>query len=63
MTSPKDIAGPISKALDVLRVEGHWDISLSDLAAVANLSEARFKVRFKTEVGIPPGEYRHPPAH
>lgn len=53
----KDIAGPISKALDVLRVEGHWDISLADLAEVANLSEARFKVRFKTEVGIPPGEY------
>jgi AraC-like DNA-binding protein len=53
----KDIAGPISKALDVLRVEGHWDISLADLAAAANLSEARFKVRFKTEVGIPPGEY------
>ena len=52
-----DIAGPISKALDVLRVEGNWDISLADLAREANLSEARFKVRFKAEVGIPPGEY------
>jgi AraC-like DNA-binding protein len=52
-----DIAGPISKALDLLRVEGNWDISLADLAHEANLSEARFKVRFKAEVGIPPGEY------
>jgi AraC-like DNA-binding protein len=52
-----DIAGPISKALDLLRVEGNWDISLGDLAKEANLSEARFKVRFKAEVGIPPGEY------
>ena len=52
-----DIAGPISNALDVLRVEGNWNISLADLASKANLSEARFKVRFKAEVGIPPGEY------
>ncbi len=51
------MAGPISKALDVLRVEGNWGVSLADLAAVANLSEARFKVRFKNEVGLPPGEY------
>lgn len=52
-----EVGGPISKALDLLRVEGNWDISLADLAQVAHLSEARFKVRFKAEVGIPPGEY------
>lgn len=52
-----DIAGPISKALERLQSEGHWDITISDLAQIAHLSEARFKVRFKTEVGVPPGEY------
>jgi len=31
--------------------------SVPALAAQAGLSEARFKVRFKEEVGIPPGEY------
>ena len=40
----------------------HWPAHLTPadvpaLAAQAGLSEARFKVRFKEEVGIPPGEY------
>jgi AraC-like DNA-binding protein len=44
----------------VLRhIEQHLDepLSIPELAAKAGLSEARFKVRFKQETGIPPGEY------
>jgi len=44
----------------VLRhIEQHLDepVSVSQLASLAGLSEARFKARFKEETGIPPGEY------
>lgn len=52
-----DIAGPVGNAMELLRRDGNWDISIMDLAQAAHLSEARFKVRFKAETGIPPGEY------
>lgn len=53
----EELAGPIAKVMELLRAEDRWDVTISDLAQVARLSEARFKVRFKQEVGIPPGEY------
>ena len=53
----QDIAGPVGNAMELLKREGNWDISITDFAKAAHLSEARFKVRFKAETGIPPGEY------
>jgi AraC-like DNA-binding protein len=59
MTSVKkaEVGDAIGKVLDFLRADGGWELSIGDLAERADLSEARFKVRFKDEVGIPPGEY------
>jgi AraC-like DNA-binding protein len=51
------VGGAIGKVLELLNTEGRWDAGIGDLAKEAHLSEARFKVRFKQEVGIPPGEY------
>ncbi len=53
----QNIAGPVGNAMELLKQDGNWDISITDLAKAAHLSEARFKVRFKAETGIPPGEY------
>lgn len=54
-------AGASSKKLrKVLRyIDEHLDeaLALADLAAHAGLSLPRFKVRFKQEIGMPPGEY------
>jgi AraC-like DNA-binding protein len=55
--SNDSVEGPIARVLEFLQAEGNWDVSIARLAEEASLSEARLKVRFKNEVGIPPGEY------
>ncbi|MBP7948030.1 MAG: AraC family transcriptional regulator [Verrucomicrobiales bacterium] len=52
-----DIGGAVGRVLERLKRDDQWDVSIAELAQEARLSEARFKVRFKQEVGIPPGEY------
>ncbi len=51
------VGDAIGRVLDFLGTDGGWELGIGDLAERAGLSEARFKVRFKEEVGIPPGEY------
>ncbi|MFZ4681783.1 MAG: helix-turn-helix domain-containing protein [Terrimicrobiaceae bacterium] len=50
-------ARPLTPVLD--HIQSHLDepLGVPELAKLAGLSEARFKVRFKEETGIPPGEY------
>ncbi|HEY0878672.1 MAG TPA: AraC family transcriptional regulator [Zeimonas sp.] len=47
----------LSKALVALHDEPERDWHLEDLAAVAGMSRARFAARFKTVLGVAPGEY------
>jgi AraC-like DNA-binding protein len=47
----------IRRCLDHLEARVHEPLYVPDLAAVAGLSESHFKVRFRREVGLPPGEY------
>lgn len=50
-------ARPLSPVLAF--IDSHLDepLGVPELARLAGLSEARFKVRFKEEAGVPPGEY------
>lgn len=47
----------IIKAIEYIDKNIFEDIPLQTLADIAMLSLSRFKLRFKTEVGIPPNEY------
>ena len=48
---------PLSPLLDHIQSHLGEPLGVPELAKRAGLSEARFKVRFKEETGIPPGEY------
>lgn len=50
-------ARPLSPVLEYIATHLEEPLSVPDLARRAGLSEARFKVRFKDETGVPPGEY------
>ena len=53
-------SAPIRPLAPVLAyIEAHLDepLGIPELARLAGLSEARFKVRFKEETGVPPGDY------
>jgi AraC-like DNA-binding protein/mannose-6-phosphate isomerase-like protein (cupin superfamily) len=47
----------IVRALELLGGRVQDQVSISDLAAAANLSESRFKAKFREQMGMPPGEY------
>jgi len=47
----------MQKVLDYIEQNICEDISVSMLAEIAGLSEARFKINFRRQVGIPPREY------
>ena len=47
----------LDPALDYISKNLGETLAVGDLAKLTGLSEARFKVRFKQEVGVPPAEY------
>lgn len=47
----------IDPALNYIAENLGEPLTVGDLAKLTGLSEARFKVRFKQELGVPPGEY------
>ncbi len=47
----------LQPALDYIRENLDQPLTIPELAACTDLSEPRFKARFKEELGIPPGEY------
>ncbi|MBA4387120.1 MAG: hypothetical protein C0404_04005 [Verrucomicrobia bacterium] len=47
----------IKRAVGVIEGKLEETVSVGDLAAVAGLSESRFKAKFREQIGIPPGEY------
>jgi AraC-like DNA-binding protein len=47
----------IRRCLDHIEARVHEPLYVPELAAVVGLSESHFKVRFRREVGLPPGEY------
>lgn len=47
----------IQKCLDYVAAHGNGWISVPTLAEKSGLSEPRFKARFRTEMGLPPGEF------
>jgi AraC-like DNA-binding protein len=54
---PAPPSAAVAAAMAYLRDRLPRHIPLSELAAVAGLSESRFKERFKREIGMPPGEF------
>jgi len=47
----------IQRCLDHIEARVQEPLYVPELAAVVGLSESHFKVRFRREVGLPPGEY------
>lgn len=47
----------IQRCLDHIAAHLHEPLYVPDLARLVGLSESRFKARFRTEVGVPPGDY------
>jgi len=56
-TSPVCEASPLSPVFRYVEKNLGEPLPAASLAAQAGLSVARFKTRFKDEVGVPPGEY------
>lgn len=55
--SERGPANSLTPVIDYIRDHLGEPLSVPQLAALAGLSVARFKARFKQETGIPPGEY------
>ena len=47
----------ISNIVNYIKNNPKKELSISYLSDLINLSESRFKHRFKKEIGIPPGEF------
>jgi len=48
---------PLAAVIDYIQKHSGEPLGIPELAHLAGLSEARFKVRFKEATGVPPGEY------
>ena len=48
----------VAKVLAIIKEEFRGETSLADLALVVNLSPSRLRFLFKSEVGMPPAQYR-----
>ncbi|WP_339751198.1 AraC family transcriptional regulator [Algoriphagus aquimarinus] len=53
----KKLSTAISIACNHIVKNLHNDLNLEQIAAICNLSESRFKHKFKNELGVPPAEY------
>lgn len=54
----RDTASPLMRrVLQYVEEHLHDPVHVPRLAEVAGLSESRFKIRFKKEIGVPPAEY------
>lgn len=47
----------IQRCLDHITARLHEPLYVPQLAALIGLSESRFKIRFRAEMGVPPGDY------
>ncbi|APA89517.1 AraC family transcriptional regulator (plasmid) [Paraburkholderia sprentiae WSM5005] len=55
--APDRVSRAVQRAVDFIDAGFAQPISLSDLAAVAELSMSRFAVRFSAEMGVSPQQY------
>ena len=51
------ISYEIRQVIEYINKRVQEEISLNDCAGIAGISLSRFKTRFKTETGVPPGEF------
>ncbi|HOO28959.1 MAG TPA: AraC family transcriptional regulator [Lachnospiraceae bacterium] len=56
-TTVSGIDAPIKKAIDYMTKNISEDLHVSDLASISGYSLSRFKVKFKSEIGVTPAEY------
>jgi AraC family transcriptional regulator len=58
-TRPRDgLAGPVlTRVLDYIRANLGRDLTITELAAVANMSPHHFSLRFKDSVGVAPHQW------
>jgi AraC-like DNA-binding protein len=57
LAGESEYSGDIARALQLVAEGPGENLSVADLARAALLSESRFKVKFRAEVGMPPREY------
>lgn len=59
MSAPKRLHNSIKKAVDYITINYSKNISVAELAGIANLSPSRFFTVFKNEIGMTPIEYKN----
>ena len=59
MSAPKRLHNSIKKAVDYITINYFKNVSVAELAGIANLSPSRFFTVFKNEIGMTPIEYKN----